>query len=237
MEHPHAAVADVILPTQLVEGADDGRVMIGPTHKALEANEISNVGFIVDLIPYTETKALIADIACYAPSLGKRLFSLMNQRLVCGARMRSEWEQQPVEANKITLSDQRDAAGVPLTSLQWKKSDLDRKTIEVGTNIIGEYLAQNSNGRLRLLEWLANKEGFPNNDQHAGWHHMGGTRMSDVANDGVVDRNCKVHKVDNLFVGGSSVFPTGGFANPTLSIVQLSLRLGDHLAMKLGKLG
>ena len=59
---------------------------------------------------------------------------------------------------------------------------------------------------------------------------MGGTRMSDAAATGVVDRNCKVFGMANLYIGGSSVFPTGGHANPTYTIVQLALRLGDHLA-------
>ena len=62
-----------------------------------------------------------------------------------------------------------------------------------------------------------------------GSHHMGTTRMNDDPLRGVVDRNCKVHSVDNLYVAGSSVFPTSGVSNPTLSIVALTLRLADHL--------
>ena len=60
-------------------------------------------------------------------------------------------------------------------------------------------------------------------------HHSGTTRMSNNKNDGVVDKNCKVHKIQNLFVAGSSVFPTAGHAYPTLTITQLSLRLGDYI--------
>jgi len=62
---------------------------------------------------------------------------------------------------------------------------------------------------------------------------MGGTRMASTPAEGVVDSNCKVFGIDNLFIGGSSVFPTGGHANPTYTIVQLALRLGDHLAERL----
>ena len=58
---------------------------------------------------------------------------------------------------------------------------------------------------------------------------MGTTRMSVRPRDGVVDRNCKVHSVDNLYIAGSSVFPTSGFANPTLTLVALAARLADHL--------
>ena len=60
-------------------------------------------------------------------------------------------------------------------------------------------------------------------------HHMGTTRMGNDLASSVVDRNCQVHGIDNLYVAGSSVFSTGGSANPTLSIVALALRLADHL--------
>ena len=58
--------------------------------------------------------------------------------------------------------------------------------------------------------------------------------MHDDPRQGVVDPNCKVHGVDNLFVAGSSVFPTGGASNPTLTLIALALRLGDHLKSLLG---
>jgi len=60
-------------------------------------------------------------------------------------------------------------------------------------------------------------------------HHMGTTRMAASAEAGVVDSHCRVHGLANLCIAGSSVFPTGGFANPTLTIVALALRLADHL--------
>jgi choline dehydrogenase-like flavoprotein len=65
------------------------------------------------------------------------------------------------------------------------------------------------------------------------FHHMGTTRMHESPKQGVVDHNCQVHGVQNLFVAGSSVFPTSGFANPTLTIVALSLRLADHIKGRL----
>jgi choline dehydrogenase-like flavoprotein len=64
------------------------------------------------------------------------------------------------------------------------------------------------------------------------WHHMGTTRMHDDPRRGVVDRNCRVHAIENLFVAGSSVFPTGGRVNPTLTIVALAIRLAEHLKLK-----
>jgi choline dehydrogenase-like flavoprotein len=63
----------------------------------------------------------------------------------------------------------------------------------------------------------------------AGKHHMGTTRMHVAPQHGVVDQNSRVHGTSNLFVTGSSVFPSGGYANPTLTIVALAARLADHL--------
>jgi choline dehydrogenase-like flavoprotein len=66
-----------------------------------------------------------------------------------------------------------------------------------------------------------------------GWHHMGTTRMSDDPHTGVVDANCKLHGIDNLYIAGSSCFVTAAAPNPTLTIVALSLRLSDHLKKQL----
>ena len=62
-----------------------------------------------------------------------------------------------------------------------------------------------------------------------GYHHMGTTRMSADPRYGVVDDQCGVHNYDNLFIAGSSTFATGGWANPTLTLLALTHRLGEHL--------
>ncbi len=82
---------------------------------------------------------------------------------------------------------------------------------------------------MRLDPWVLGEGDFPTDDQLAGSHHMGGTRMATSAVHGVVDSNCKVFGQSNLYIAGSSVFPSSGYANPTLTIVQLALRLADHL--------
>ena len=82
---------------------------------------------------------------------------------------------------------------------------------------------------MQIVDWLANGE-IPGGDHvWGGNHHMGTTRMSDDPRRGVVDADCRVHSLGNLYCGGSSVFATSGHANPTYTIVQLALRLGDHL--------
>ena len=75
---------------------------------------------------------------------------------------------------------------------------------------------------------------FENLDVSMSSHHnTGTTRMNENPKFGVVDPNCKVHGISNLFVAGSSVFPTGGFANPTLTIIALAIRLADHLKVNM----
>ena len=71
-------------------------------------------------------------------------------------------------------------------------------------------------------------------DLAGGFHHMGTTRMHDDPKQGVVDADCRVHGISNLYVAGSSVFPTGGSSNPTMMIVTLALRLAEHLKQEVG---
>lgn len=99
---------------------------------------------------------------------------------------------------------------------------------------VGRYLAEADIGRVRMAAWLAQGRDYPDAGEPVGFHHMGGTRMASGPDKGIVDSHCRVFGIDNLYIGGSSVFPTGGHANPTFTIVQLSLRLADHLAVQLG---
>jgi choline dehydrogenase-like flavoprotein len=89
-------------------------------------------------------------------------------------------------------------------------------------------------GRVKLPEWLLNDAtGVWPKALVGGAHHMGTTRMAEDPRLGVVDKNCLVHGLENLYIAGSSVFPTGGFANPTLTIVELALRLAQYLKQNL----
>jgi choline dehydrogenase-like flavoprotein len=78
--------------------------------------------------------------------------------------------------------------------------------------------------RIRLPEG-----GYKTINPHPHYHHMGTTRMDEDPKRGVVDANCRLHELPNLFVAGSSVFPTVGNVNPTLTIIALAFRLADHL--------
>lgn len=127
---------------------------------------------------------------------------------------------------------ERDALGIPRIELHWKKSELERRTFHEGLRLFGEMLAAKDYGRVRIADWITNGGDYPTDQELAGHHHMGGTRMGEDLTKSVVDRNQKVHGMSNLYVGGSSVFATSGQCNPTTTIVALSARLGDHLVRK-----
>ena len=86
--------------------------------------------------------------------------------------------------------------------------------------------------RFKFNNWLLKAGPFPDSLETGGHHHMGGTRMGDNAISGVVDKNLKVFNKENFYILGSSVFPTGGHANPTVTILQLALRLSSHLSQR-----
>ncbi|MBN2907074.1 MAG: GMC family oxidoreductase [Rhodobacteraceae bacterium] len=231
MEHPFANLADVIIDTPGDGFFADGEATFALTREAQYAAGILNAGLQLTEDSYGEgTKALIADLMCAAPALGERLMRAYGKELVCGARLQSHWEQAPVRQNRVRLGQNRDALGIPTVELHWRRSETDRRTATQSARIFAKDIAQKDLGRARLMQWIRKDAPIPDQGMMAGWHHIGGTRMSDSPSDGVVDRNLKVHGLDNLYIGGSSVFPSGGYANPTLTIVQLSLRLSAHLA-------
>ena len=130
---------------------------------------------------------------------------------------------------RVYLSHKRDALGLNLARVDWRSTGLDRRTAETMAKTVGAEFRRLGLAQLRMADWLVgdNKDWASNFSD--SYHHMGTTRMSEDPKSGVVDSNCQVHGVTGLFISGSSVFPTSGYASPTLTIVALSLRLADHL--------
>ncbi len=134
-------------------------------------------------------------------------------------------EQAPHPDNRIVLSETRDVLGrqVAAAKTRWREEDTD--SIQRTQDILARDLAAAGVGR-----YIPDRvDGRPVLDRGGCAHHMGTTRMHDDPRHGVVDAQCRVHGVSNLYVASSSVFPSGSFANPTLTIVALALRLADHL--------
>jgi choline dehydrogenase-like flavoprotein len=134
-------------------------------------------------------------------------------------------EQAPNPNSRVTLAAERDALGCNRAQLDWQISPLDMRTIIRAQEIISEELRRAGLGHLHIE---LNDE-TPPPDLHGGVHQMGTTRMHTDPKQGVVDENCRVHGLSNLFIAGSSVFPTVGYANPVHTFVALALRLADHV--------
>jgi choline dehydrogenase-like flavoprotein len=144
-------------------------------------------------------------------------------------------EQAPNPDSRVKLSDSFDALGCRRGDLDWQLSELDKRTVLELARATGREFERLGLGTLTTTPWL--EDGTVNwpvdptvgNHPIGGYHHMGTTRMSESAATGVVDKNCTVHGYDNLHIAGSSVFTTGGWANPTLTILALCHRQADHL--------
>lgn len=140
-------------------------------------------------------------------------------------------EQLPNLESRIMLApDQTDPLGMPRVFLDWVYSERDMANLERSIAALGDALGAEGKGRVR---WPVERSQLLS-ILNASRHHMGTTCMSPDPDMGVVDENCRVHGVLNLYVAGSSVFPTSGIANPTLTLIALAMRLSDHLKQDMG---
>lgn len=146
-------------------------------------------------------------------------------------------EQAPNPDSRITLSRDLDPLGMPKVRVDWRHSPIDIHTIRTAFGLLQEDFARSGLARLSLEPGEEDFEQVVLRDGAYGGHHIGTARMGVSPASGVVDRDCRVFGVANLFVAGSAVFPTSGQANPTLTLVALALRLADHVAQQAGTSG
>jgi choline dehydrogenase-like flavoprotein len=170
--------------------------------------------------PVTLDALGVAAVTATSQALGVDASGAKAYSLGCGM------ELAPDPERRLTLSEERDALGMPRLKLAMRIADSDFEHYRRTMTELGRQLLAAKTGMIRLNyrhrdEWLKALDW--------GNHHLGTTRMSDDPKKGVVDADGKVHGLVNLYVAGSSVFPTYGASNPTLNLVALTLRLGDHL--------
>jgi choline dehydrogenase-like flavoprotein len=178
------------------------------------------------------TERILNSHVLLQPLFERDLARLILRRIVRPKRcrvmaVRNYLEQEPNPDNRVFLSAvHRDPYGLPLATVTWTVSELDRRTMAVFHRVLLRELQRCGIGELRspLL-----RGDFRWNELTDASHHMGTTRMATDPKDSVVDPHCRVHDLDNLYIAGSSVFPTSGYANPTATIAALALRLADHL--------
>jgi len=139
-------------------------------------------------------------------------------------------EQSPNPENRLTVTNDKDELGCPKTKIHYICAEEDINSVEKAQKIMGETMEATGLGR-----YEPPAVGAEVMKTLSGIHHMlGTTRMSDDPASGVVDRDCCVHGMKNLFIAGSAVFPTGGYANPTLTNIALSIRVADKVKSLLG---
>ena len=146
-------------------------------------------------------------------------------------------EQAPNPDSRVMLIDQRDRLGMPRVRLDWRLGEQDVRTASELVGATARAFAKCGLGEIEVADWLDGRNGWQFDSLVSahpigGFHHMGTTRMADDPKAGVTDGLGKVHGVANLYVAGSSLFPTGGWANPTLTMLALALRTADHIASR-----
>lgn len=167
-----------------------------------------------------------------APSRAEACIAKLAQRVAAApaTARRSVYfmiEHTPNPDSRITLSrDQRDELGLPRAHLDMRYGEPEFDSIAAAIGCLATELGRLDIGRVR---WAGRRDELIQSMSSPSRHHMGATRMASSPRQGVVDEQCRVHGVDNLYVAGSSVFPTSGIANPTLTLLALTFRLGDHL--------
>lgn len=137
-------------------------------------------------------------------------------------------EQSPHRDSRVTLSNERDAYGIPRAKLDFRVHDSDIEGIERIHTTLDDYLRRHNIGHVRFREEDP-KAHIRRSTRAVNGHFIGTTRMADRPENGVVDPDCKVFGLSNLYISSASVFPTSSHANPTLTIIALAIRLADHL--------
>ncbi len=236
-EHHHATIGDAIVETGFVARRTDpdaprgaSMTLLALTPRMIAENNILSCSMRLHPTTGGAATALLEDMACVAPTWANWAVEQLWNGQLCAHRLQATAEQEPRSENRVALEGPADRFGIPKVALHWSRSELDMRTLREAARTLGFYLAVRDIGRVRLAPWVLGEAPYPEDVEIAAYHHMGGTRMSDGPATGVVDRNCRLFGMGNLYVVGASVFPSGGHGTPTLTVVQLALRLADHLA-------
>ena len=209
----------------------------GPLHFAasknlIEEKKILSAAIYMNAKEDTKLyKEIIKDILCIAPKYGKKISHLVFKKdLKCG-NIFMNIEEPPSKNNRIKLDPyERDKLNIPIVNLFYKKSKDSLLAAKIFLEEFGSFCINEDLGRIAAKENIYNLDDFEN---MGGYHHLGGTSMGIDKSISVVNSKLKVHDIDNLYIAGSSNFTTGGYTNPTYTIIQLSLRLADELHSKL----
>jgi len=201
-------------------GTPDGGIMprITPSPSYLRSLGVGN--FMISLSPIDEDVTLAQDYGSNPGLFHGAESGAWHYSLLAVASHR------PNRKSRVLLDDEKDIHGIPRIILDWQIQEEDFSQLLNSIRTFGSYLGATLQGRMKYIKMTSPEIGTM---LSAGMHHMGTTRMAKSAEVGVVDSNCRVFDTTDLYVAGSSVFPTSGYANPTLTIVALAIRLAEHL--------
>lgn len=230
---------------------------VTPTEQTLRQQKLMNCGIIISEIPEEASpgvasmrhiKGMLSE-GKWPDNFSKHLANVISDidgitiksaQKITGKRgapkiMEIEYwaEPRPNPDSRVRLTSERDALGQPRVALEWRLTEQDLNNARKVLHLLATELGRSNLGRLRIDPEICSDK-WVSSMLEGSYHHMGTTRMHKDPKHGVVDPNCRVHGLSNLYVAGSSVFPTAGHANPTLTIVALALRLADHIKQKMG---
>jgi choline dehydrogenase-like flavoprotein len=235
MEHPHAPVGRAVVRSALT-----WMLVYSPTPELMQRKQILNFGLrIGDFDQWNSgdfTGAFRLEPDCSVDFDTLLAAEMRGERSSCLAYVADVFvacEQSLNLENRVKLIDDRDRFGLRKAELDWRLSEMDFRTLRTAASEAARHFAELDVGRMMILDWVLEENPPPPDQVWGGNHHMGTTRMSGDPTLGVIDADTKVHSLENLYVGGSSVFATSGHANPTYSIVQFALRQADHLSERL----
>jgi len=213
----------IISPAKTSKGIDSSRYI---AHEMGAGHLPDNLG--------VHLKNVLSDIESVANVGLKTVFNSQNDffkvqpfsgKLVSKVTLDLNMEQIPNRNSRVMLSSEKDFFDQNRIKLDWQVTRDDQFAALKAVEILAAECGKYNIGRVFMPDSIKDGEV----DFGISSHHIGTTRMADSARTGVVNSDCKVHDIDNLFVSSSSVFPTSGWANPTLTITALALRLADHL--------
>jgi choline dehydrogenase-like flavoprotein len=225
--HRNGVLSGLFLARRLISYEYGKRLNDGtPTTAALYARHLLNV--LADPI---DTSAFLAHWVLRRTLAHRKFPSVILRNRTNRFSLEVHGEQRPRPDSRVTLTGKADALGMPQLRIDWRYSPEDIESIRRTLDLMAQEFERSGTARLEYdqntLEADLMRFGA------YGGHHIGTARMGTDVRKSVVDADCRVHSVKNLYVAGSAVFPTSSQANPTLTLIALSLRLGRHLARRL----
>jgi choline dehydrogenase-like flavoprotein len=207
--------------------ADSGFVAAKALYRSIANRALTSASFA------HFTKA-VADL----PTVARSAVQFLRGRVYTPApvvRLMGSFEQEPNRESRVTLSSTADALGVPRLDIHWRLTELTHRTVRVFAETAKRQLEALGVGRVSLEPWITDTSDAWRGKVGDHYHQIGTARMHQSPREGVVDPDCRVHSVPNLYVASSAVFPTGGHSNPTFTIIALAIRLAGHLKTELAQ--